>query len=157
MCSLNPSWIPGFYMGAFHEKEGKPREREKGYQGGDNLPFYHISVQAFIREGYEVSENMNDLKQKIRDAEKEAAASKKKRELKTTAGFAVAYFLVFWFTEGKPGEIGKFVNMVWVSIVMAFIHFGINAVVFDHLHTMENREQEVIDSLKKEIDENDIP
>lgn len=102
-------------------------------------------------------QDKNELRQKIQELEKEAKAAKKKRELKTTAGFAVAYFLVFWFMEKKIEDIRTLGQLIFVSIFLAVIHFAVNDVVFDHLHTKRDDDQKIIARLKKELDENTAP
>lgn len=98
-------------------------------------------------------QDKNELKQQIQELEKKAKAAKKKRELKATAGFAVVYFLVFWFMEGKITDIRTLGQMVFVSIFLAFIHFAVNDIVFDHLHAKRDDDQKIIAMLKKELDD----
>lgn len=98
-------------------------------------------------------QDKDELRQKIRDAEKEAEVAKKKREFKVNCGFAVAYFIGFWVMDGKPTGIRELVQMVFVSIVLALIHFGVNYIVYDHLFVEKERDQALIDILKKKLDE----
>lgn len=95
----------------------------------------------------------NELKDRIREAEKVAAAAKKKRESKTIAGFAVAYFFGFWFLEGKEMDIRELPIILCMCVFMAVIHFAINYVVYEHLLDEERRSKQLLDMLKKKLEE----
>ena len=90
----------------------------------------------------------NELEQKIHELEKQS----KIRKAKTIAGFAVAYFLAFYFLDKPPEDVYAFVRMVFVSLILAFIHFAVNDVVFDHIHSANEAEQETIKMLKEQLD-----
>lgn len=93
----------------------------------------------------------NEIKQKICAAEKQAATAKKQRRAKVVAGFAVAYFLGFWFMEGKIDDVKVLLKLVILSIVLSFIHFAVNESVFDHLHNEEEKDRQMINIMKKQI------
>lgn len=93
--------------------------------------------------------DVNELKQKIHEVEKQA----KIRKAKTIAGFTVAYFLAFYFLDAKPTDAYAFVRMVFVSLFLAFIHYEVNDAVFDHIHSANEAERKTIEFMKEQLDD----
>ena len=96
---------------------------------------------------------IDELRKQIAAEERRIGTAKTKRGVKTTACFAVAYFLFFWFLDGNPADIREFVTAVFVSIFLSIIHFGVNDAVFDHLHTKNEADRQYLEQLQKELRE----
>ena len=99
---------------------------------------------------YSAYKKMDKLCELYLKKDKEYDKAKGKRLLYTFVGFTIAYFI--FFTIGiKPTDIG-ILFVVLLSLFAAAIHVGVNDTIFAWLHSEARKENNHLDSLKKEID-----
>ena len=85
----------------------------------------------------------------VKDAEFEKA--KEKRTVKTILAFAVVFFLILCWVETPSG-----IEFVWTAIsaiIMAAIHFFVNAPIFSYLVLQGEAERQYLEELRKQLSE----
>ena len=92
----------------------------------------------------------NELWKLYYQKDKEFEAAKTKRSILTILGFAVFYFVVLYFIE-KPTGLDILGNVIF-ALIIAGIHFFVNAIVFGHLTNKGRAESEALNAIKKQID-----
>ena len=82
---------------------------------------------------------------------KEAQVEKAKfrRTIITIAGFACAYFILFWIIERPVGL--DILGNIGAAILLGGIHFFVNSVIFLQLFHMSEQENKLLESLRKQL------
>lgn len=83
--------------------------------------------------------------------DKEFEKAKGKRTIITILSFSVVYFIIFYLNGSPTGfdVVGDFL----VAVIVAGIHFVINATVFGYLAQKGREETEILESIKKKLSE----
>lgn len=105
-------------------------------------------------------QELNRLYHLLYESDKKFEKAKGKRTAITVTIFAIGYFVLFAIIGGKTdiksiltADIETIGVISIISIVLAWIHFIVNATIFGQLSEMGRRENEAIESIKKEIRE----
>ena len=92
-----------------------------------------------------------ELQRHYLELEKRFEANKTNRAVKTILAFAVAFFVIFYSTDRPTGF--EIIGTAIASIVMAGIHFLINATIFGQLASKSNSENKILEDMKKKLRE----
>lgn len=87
----------------------------------------------------------------IQQREKQYKAGRRKRNVKTLLFFSVVYYAVLWILE-DPSGWGLLLNIL-PAVVLAGVHFLINAIIFSQLVTINTRQQKALEDLRKQLSE----
>lgn len=96
--------------------------------------------------------DVNELKQKIHEMEKQAEAARRKRNTITITAFTLVFFLLFYLDE-KPDGFGDAIGLLVAAFFVSGLYFGINAAIFGGLYEKSEGERRLSEQLKKELRE----
>lgn len=90
-----------------------------------------------------------ELYKQLSEMEKKVESARTKRAIKTIMAFAVAIFLILYFTGRPTGFeiLGDFL----AAIFLAGILFLINAIIFGQLFRVSESERIMLENLKKKL------
>ena len=94
----------------------------------------------------------NELWRLYCERDKEFEKAKGRRTLITIIGFSIFYLIVLYLF-GKPTDIEDFGGMLIAALVFGGLHFWINATIFVYLCNKGRDESEVLNQIKKRMDE----
>ena len=93
-----------------------------------------------------------ELWQHYQELDRKFEANKAKRAIKTILAFAVAFFAVLCMLH-KPTKLLEILAYIFVSIIWAGIHFLINATIFSQLSNLSKAENNILDGIRKRLNE----
>lgn len=92
-----------------------------------------------------------ELQKQYYELERQFESNKTKRAIRTVLAFAVAFFVILCFAEKPTGF--EIIGTAFASIVLAGIHFWINAFIFGQLCNVSNSENKVLEDIRKKLQE----
>ena len=95
----------------------------------------------------------NELWKLYCQKDKEFEAAKARRAILTILLFAVGYFVVIYVLENKPTDIKTISGILFAAIFLSGIHFLINSIIFLHLFQKGREEAEILERIRKRINE----
>lgn len=98
----------------------------------------------------------DELRKQICKMEKQVEIARRKRNAITITAFAIVFFLIFYLDE-RPDGFWDVIGCIAVAIIMAGLHFLINAAVFGGLYIQTESERKLLEQLKKELEEKEDP
>ena len=93
----------------------------------------------------------NELYNLLSVREKQFEKAKERRNIKTILAFAALFFILICKYEDITGL--DYIAVAVVSIILAGIHFFINAIVFSTLFQASEDERKALDYLRKQLSE----
>lgn len=97
--------------------------------------------------------NKTEIYQQIRKTEKEFERRKIKRAIYTVLFYTAALLQVFYWQDQFGHNFLDILSDVLVCIIISFIAFLINTVIFYQLITTSQAEEKALESLRKQLEE----
>lgn len=97
--------------------------------------------------------NKTEIFQQIKKSEKEFDRRKTKRAIYTILFYTAVLLQILYWQDQFGHTILDILGSVLVSIVLSFIAFLINTVIFHHLITTSQAEEKALEYLRKQLEE----
>ena len=97
--------------------------------------------------------NKAELIQKINKSEKEFDRQKTKRAIYTVLFYTAVLLQILYWQDQFGHTILDILGSVLVCMVLSFIAFLINTVIFHHLFTKSQAEEKALEYLRKQLEE----
>ena len=97
----------------------------------------------------------NELWKLYYERDKKFEAAKGKRAILTLLFFVVVYYALMWLLFGRPDDLTGAVVGLLPAAFFAVVHCLVNATIFGNLALKGREETEILERIKKRIDELD--
>ena len=97
--------------------------------------------------------NKTEIMQQIKKSEKEFDRRKTKRNIYTLLFYTAVSLLIFYWQDQFGHNFLDILGDVLVCIIISFIAFLINTVIFHQLITTSQAEEKALESLRKQLEE----
>ena len=94
----------------------------------------------------------NELWKLYCERDKAFQKAREKRAIYTIIAFTVMYAVLIYIME-KPDSLIEIAGMLVFAIVLSFIHFLVNAMIFGQLSNKSRAEDDTLKAIQKRMDE----